>query len=51
MIILLNASSNSLQQGYKQLKPHSESGTCHRTDTMIGLQIGDHCRGWSAWEY
>jgi len=36
-------------QGYKQLRLHSKSGTCHRIDRTIGLRIRDHCRGWSVW--
>ena len=39
------------QQGCKQLKSHSESGTYHRTDRKIDLQTGDHCHGWSARGY
>ena len=43
MIVLLNASTNSLTTGCKHLMPHSKSGTCRRTDRTIDLQIGDHC--------
>ena len=41
MIVMLNASTNLLRQGCKQLTPHSEFGTCRRTAKMIDLRIGD----------
>ena len=40
MIFLLNASLIYWRQSYKQLTPHSESGTCRRIYKMIDLRIG-----------
>jgi len=40
MIVLLNAFDNLLAAVLYAV----EFDTCHKTNRMIGLQIGDHCR-------
>jgi len=43
IIVLLNASPKPLQQGYKQLKTHSEFDNYCKTNRILGLKIGDRC--------